>query len=405
MSPCFECQLIQGRTESKIRKGRSRYLLRLFCIMGEEKPDWQQEDQQDPFVRFVIYFQTFIQRLHQPFPFCQVVEKCGVERFGGVEQDVVDEAVAAFPAEAVDEVVHMVAVVGGDVPGFGGNAGAGFQIDKAGFAIEGQVAFSGVQNVEDNDLVFAVAKVFEPREQGVGVVEQIGEDDDEAAPFDAFGQVVEGNRQIGVGAFWGRGLEGGEQGVEVAFDGARGQVGADAVVEGDQADGVALAKHEVGQSGGCVGGVLKLGPIAGAIGHGGADVEQQVGFEVGFFFVLFDVEAVGFGKGLPVQVAQGVTGHVGAVFGELDRETVIGALVEACDEAFDDQAGDQVQTCKAGDGFGFEVIYGVHGFQVPSINRWMRSTAVTPSASALKLVTRRWRKTGTAANRTSSIEA
>ena len=65
--------------------------------------------------------------------------------------------------------------------------------------------------MKHNDFVFSVAKMFEAREQGIGVVEQIGEDDDEAASFDAFGQVVKCDGQVGVGAFGGGCLKGGEQ--------------------------------------------------------------------------------------------------------------------------------------------------------------------------------------------------
>ena len=83
-----------------------------------------------------------------------------------------------------------------------------------------------------------------------------------------------------------------------------------------------------------------------------------MGFEVGFFFVLFDVEAVGFAKYFPVQVAQGVPRHVLTVFGKFDGESVIGALMQAGDKSFDDHAGDQVQAREPGDDFGFEIFLG-----------------------------------------------
>lgn len=80
-----------------------------------------------------------------------------------------------------------------------------------------------------------------------------------------------------------------------------------------------------------------------------------MGFEVGFFFVLFDVEAVGFAKYFPVEVAQCIPRHVLTVFGEFDGESVIGALMQAGDKSLDDQARDQIETREPGDDFGFEI--------------------------------------------------
>lgn len=136
---------------------------------------------------------------HHPLALGQVVEEGDVEGRGGIEEDVVDEGFAAFTAEAVDAVVHVLAVGRGNVPGFGGDLCAGFQIDEPGFAAKIEVAFAGVEDVEDDDFVFAVAEVFEAGQEAVGIVEEVGEDDDETPALDAFGQVVEGGGQVGVG--------------------------------------------------------------------------------------------------------------------------------------------------------------------------------------------------------------
>ena len=112
----------------------------------------------------------------------------------------------------------MVAVRRCEVPGFCGDLRAGFEIDKAHFAVEVEVAFSGVQDVEDDDFVVAMAKVFETVEQAVRVVEEIGDDDDEAAAHNAFGQFVKGGGQVGIGAFGIGVLERGQQGVQMTGD-------------------------------------------------------------------------------------------------------------------------------------------------------------------------------------------
>lgn len=66
--------------------------------------------------------------------------------------------------------------------------------------------------MEDDDFVVAMAKVFEAVEQAIRVVEEVGDDDDEAAAHNAFGQFVEGGGKVGIGAFGAGVLKGGEQG-------------------------------------------------------------------------------------------------------------------------------------------------------------------------------------------------
>lgn len=127
----------------------------------------------------------------------------------------------------------MVAVLGCEVPGFCGDLRAGFEIDEAHFAVEVEVALSGVQDVEDDDFVVAMAKVFEAVEQAVRVVEEVGDDDDEAAAHNAFCQFVKGGGEVGVGAFGAGVLKCGEEGVQMTGDRAGLQIRAYAVVKGD----------------------------------------------------------------------------------------------------------------------------------------------------------------------------
>ena len=102
-----------------------------------------------------------------------------------------------------------------------------------------------------------MAEVVEGAVDGVGVVVEVADEDDEAAAFEAVGQAVEGGAEVGFAA----GLDGFElfhHLVEVARGAAGGHVEADVGVEGGEADGVLLAGHEVGQDGGQVGAVLEL---------------------------------------------------------------------------------------------------------------------------------------------------
>lgn len=81
---------------------------------------------------------------HQFFAFGEVVEEGGVKGFRGFEEDVVDHGFAAFAAVAVDEGFHVVAVRRCEMPGFCGDLRTGFEIDKAHFAVEVEVALPGV---------------------------------------------------------------------------------------------------------------------------------------------------------------------------------------------------------------------------------------------------------------------
>jgi hypothetical protein len=79
-----------------------------------------------------------------------------------------------------------------------------------------------------------------------------------------------------------------------------------------------------------------------------------VSVQVGLFFVLLDVVAVGLAEDAPVDVADLVAGVVLAMFGELDAETLVGALVNAAEEAFDNLARDQAEPAVFGERGGIE---------------------------------------------------
>jgi hypothetical protein len=84
-------------------------------------------------------------------------------------------------------------------------------------------------------------------------------------------------------------------------------------------------------------GVLELRDVgARGVGHRLARVQEQVGEEVGLLLVLLEIELVGLGPDLPVDVADVVSRHVLAVLGELDGEAVVRAGVLAGDVALDD---------------------------------------------------------------------
>ena len=78
--------------------------------------------------------------------------------------------------------------------------------------------------------------------------------------------------------------------------------------------------------------------------------------EVGLFFVLADDPAVGARGDLPVDVARVVARLIGAILGELDRESLAGGSVETGHEAIDDPASDDFDATESGEARGVEQI-------------------------------------------------
>ena len=121
-------------------------------------------------------------------------------------------------------------------------------------------------------------------------------------------------------------------------------------VERDQADRVLLVDHQVAEGGGQADGVLELGQLL-AVRCTAIDARQvhdQVAGDVRLGLELLDVVLVGLGVDVPVEVLEVVAGDVLAVLGELDREALERAGVQAGQEALDDELGPQVEPGRPG---------------------------------------------------------
>lgn len=110
---------------------------------------------------------------------------------------------------------------------------------------------------------------------------------------------------------------------------AGGEILADLVVEGQQADGVALLVEEEGERGGEGIRVGGLCDAARAEVHRATVVSEEVAAEVGFVLELLDEVAVAPGEEFPIEIARVVAGRVLAILGELDAKAVIRAAMNA----------------------------------------------------------------------------
>jgi len=245
----------------------------------------------------------------------------------------------------------------------------------------------------------ARAEVAQPGPEGVERDQQVGDQDDQAALPNRGGDLFEGFGQVG-GLAGGLAFEDSHQPAEVAGPVARGEIVGDPVVEGDQADGVALAGEEVGDRGGGGPGIIPLGVRARAVAHRPAGVDDQVAAEVRLVLEPLDVVAVRAGEQLPVDVPGVVAGGVFAILAELDGEAVIGAPVDPLDEPLDRHPRPDLEALDAHQGPGVDgrgrgrgrnrgggggAIGSGHQRSGPfmcSSKRSITASTVTPSASA-----------------------
>lgn len=225
------------------------------------------------------------------------------------------------------------------------------EVFEAGEAGEGELQLVAVPELEDDDFLSLMAEDADSFEEGGGVVEEVGDEDDEAAAFEVIAERFDDGGERGFTT--GLGLDHGLQHeMEMGDLGAVGDDLAELGIEGDQTDGVLLGHEQVGKGGGEFAGVVELQDAASAaVAHGAGSIQDDGGAEIGFLVVFADVEAIGAAEDLPVETADFIALDVGAVLAEFDGEAFVGRGVETGGEAFDNGAGEELQMLQAGDVF------------------------------------------------------
>jgi len=298
-------------------------------------------------------------------------------------------------AEGAEGVLMLVELLQVTVAGDGGvdvERLPRFDVFEERRVVEGEAEFSGIEYLKGAEFVTAGGQSGERADEGGGIDEEIGDENDETAFAYEVGGTFEWGDEVG-GATGRRGLDGVVEVAEMAGAMSGREEFTDLVIEGDKPDGIALLMEEVGEGGGEGGGVAGLVVVEGAVLHGTGTIEEQVAAEVGLVLELLDVMAVGPGEDPPVEMARVIAGGVLAILGEFDGEAVIGAAMEAGPESLDDGAGAQFEAADGHERLGMDeggaggkldgaVVHVRAGAGTVSRRRWTIDSIRTPSASA-----------------------
>ena len=196
--------------------------------------------------------------------------------------------------------------------------------------------------MEQHHFVVGVAQAPHSPQHRVRLVQQVRDDDDDAAPAELLRRAVHDVAERGVSTGGGLGQRLHERAQVARARGGR-QDAPHLLLEQAEPHGIPLAHDQVGQRGRHRARVFDLAQRPRAVLHGLGDVDEDPGAQVGLLLVLLDVEAVRLAVDLPVHVAHVVAGDVLAVLGELHAETAERRAVEPRHEPLDDQARFQVE--------------------------------------------------------------
>ena len=274
-------------------------------------------------------------------------------RLVGGDLEVGAAVALAAEADAGEVGVELLQITPADLCGTRDDAALRFEALEFDLAGEWEGEFGGVEDLEDDDFVPGEAQVLDAAEHRLLIVEEVADEEDDAAAADLAGEV-------GEDAGDGGGPGGDVAGEEVAdLVDLREGIGAGLVrtgrgVEDGEGDGVTLEEDEVGEARGDGAGVVELGDFAGAILHGLAAIEEEVGDEVRLLLVLLDVVAVAAAEDFPVEMPGVVAGDVFAMLRKLDGESAEGGAVRAGHVALDDAARLEPEVFGLLDGRGVE---------------------------------------------------
>ena len=244
--------------------------------------------------------------------------------------------------------------------------------------------------MEDDDIVALEAKLAQPLEDRLGLVEQVGHQDNQATSLHLAGDVFENLADVGF-ARRAALFQSAQDLRQIIALGARRHERFDMVGEGDEAGGVLLLENKISERCCERAAVVKFRNAIRGIIHRRAGVEKEIRAQVGFIFILFDEVAVEFAERLPIDAANFIAWRVFAVFFEFDTETLGATPMHAGHQSLDDPAGAQGKIGDPSENLGIEIVFGAvgHGLFLLSRIEKRRSIAILyPRSSILKVFLR-----------------
>jgi hypothetical protein len=188
-------------------------------------------------------------------------------------------------------------------------------------------------SVKYGDVVAIMLEMLDAAGELRGRLQQVGDDDDEAALLEHLGRFVERLLDVArAGRFNFFHLK--EDGAERFRAGDGGEAFRDRVGEEGERGRIALADEHVHQAGGEGAGVLEFRDRAGlAKVEAGGGIDEDGGAQAGLVLEAADHVPIRFREDLPVDQVGRVAFDVVAVLGELDRSAKVGRAVQALDAA------------------------------------------------------------------------
>jgi len=200
--------------------------------------------------------------------------------------------------------------------------------------------------VKDQNFMPAVAQVMEGVARGFRIYQKVGYQDNQSSSSQSHRNVAKCSFSLGSASSVQR-LKFSDQTIQVPQNAARGDMGTNLIVEGQQADCIALPQQKHRQGCSKQARILQLPDISGFVRdpvHGLARVQEKVCPQIRLFFKLLYVVPVGAAEHLPVHEPNIIPGVVRAVLGKLDREAAVRRSMQTNQEPIDDPARHEVKT-------------------------------------------------------------
>ena len=182
--------------------------------------------------------------------------------------------------------------------------------------LEGEFQLRWIQNFQDDHVMTTVSQVAQPGQHILRITQQVAEDEHDTASGESLCQVMQGLADPGL------------SGLCCPFQ----QLQQDIPLRrmAGRTDQLVNSIRNRGQCHSCQAPHIfqrAEGRLRTLVSHAGTHIQHQVADQVGLILVLLDIELVGAGKQLPVEVTGIVPGGVIAVLGEFHREATQRATV------------------------------------------------------------------------------